>query len=243
MAPHNRRQVGASRREKSVDEEGEEGGSLNAELEQDTSSEGSEISHEDDNDDDADGEISDGSEDDVSEPSEMDGTSGRRINGRMDQTTGKRPERKPPSAVKEQLKMTVSDTEAMLNGMKISEEHEQVAEVHFDDFNVELDRPVKRTPSAPPMDQRQDNFAERRRRGRERYFRERDGTSASVPSKGSFFLHDKRLTEPARSNDNGPFNKPKSKSHGLIVDSNVRRYADKFLSVLGRSQQEHAEFN
>lgn len=220
MAPHNRRHIGASRR-KRRDDEDEDEGSLDGELEDDSLSEGSVISHQDD--DDADGEGSDESDDDVSVSSQVDSTDGRQVNGRMQQADGQL-RRASASPVKRHFTSTVSDTEAMLNGMKFSEGAGEVAEVHFDDMKAELDQPAKRTPSAPPIEPRRETVAERRRRDHERYVKGRDENPAFVPTRGSFFLHDKRPTEPGTNGySNRTFHKSKSRPYGLIVDGNVRR--------------------
>lgn len=222
MAPHSRRHVGASRR-KRRDEEGEDEGSVDGGLEEDSLSEGSIISHQDD--DDADGEGSDESEDDASVPSQSDRIESHRVNGRVREVDGQSG-RKSASPVKQHFASTVSDTEAMLNGIRISEGDGQVAEIHFDDSKAHVDRPA-RTPSAPPAEQKRENFTERKRREHEKYVKEWDENPALVPTRGSFFLHDKRSTESGTGGHNKSSNKSKSRPYGLIVDGNVRRNPQK----------------
>jgi hypothetical protein len=115
--------------------------------------------------------------------------------------------------------MTVSDTEAMLNGLKLSDDGD---EVHFDQLGEQRDLQTGRTPSAPPMEPKRETLAARKRREHEKYVKEREQNPAFVPTRGSFFLHDKRTSE-AGSNGHRPFNKGKSRPVGLIVDGNSRK--------------------
>jgi hypothetical protein len=214
-----RRNIGASRRRRREDE-GEDEGSLEGELEDDSLSEGSVISHPDD-DDDADGEGSESDEEASSSP-HMDRTNGPQINGRVPEINERSGRRHSSSPGKRHTATAVSDTEAMMNGMTLSDQTNEVAEIHFDDMKGESGLPTGRTPSAPPTEAKRGTFAERKRREHERYAKERDENPAFVPTRGRFFLHDKRSTE-SGSNGHRPFNKSKSRPYGLIVDGNVRR--------------------
>jgi hypothetical protein len=221
MAPH-RRNIGASRRRRR-DDEGEEEGSLDGGLDDDSLSEGSDMSHQDD---DADAETSDGSEDDEASTATPQGdqVNGIQVNGSGTQSGQRSGRRHPTSPGKQGNNPTVSDTEAMLNGLQLSEDSNQVAEVHFD--NVKEQQPGQQqggTSSGPPTEPKRETFAEKKRRENERYVKERDKNPAFVPTRGSFFLHDKRSTEPG-TNGSRPPNKPKSRPYGLIVDGNVQRY-------------------
>lgn len=118
------------------------------------------------------------------------------------------------------LKTAVSDTEAMLNGFKHSSNDE---EVHFDQMEGDRALQTGRTPSAPPNEPKRDTLAAKKRREHEKYSRERDQSPALVPTRGSFFLHDKRTAETGFNGYRSP-NKGKSRPYGLIVDGNVRRY-------------------
>ncbi|KAF4979041.1 hypothetical protein F66182_17310, partial [Fusarium sp. NRRL 66182] len=90
----------------------------------------------------------------------------------------------------------------------------EVEEIAFDSMGK-----VERTPSAPPTESRRETFAERKRREHEEYIKARDENPAFVPTRGGFFLHDKRSTDGNRSH----VNKSKSRPYGLIVDGNVGR--------------------
>ncbi|KAI9928036.1 hypothetical protein MW887_002888 [Aspergillus wentii] len=219
MAPRSRNIVASRRRRR--DEEGEDEGSIDGELEDDSLSEGSIISHQDDED--ADGEGSDES-DDEAPASPQSRINGHQVNGRLPETNQQLGRQNSVSPGKQAMQSAVSDTEAMLNGMKISGETNEVAEIHFD--NMEEPNQAGRTPSAPPTEPRRETFAERKRREHEKYIKERDENPAFVPTRGSFFLHDKRSTE-SGTNGYRPFNKSKSRPYGLIVDGNTRRNLSK----------------
>ncbi|KAE8350957.1 CASC3/Barentsz eIF4AIII binding-domain-containing protein [Aspergillus coremiiformis] len=219
MAPR-RHNIGASRR-KRRDEEGEDEGSINGELDDDSLSDGSGISNPDD--DDADGEGSDDSDDDEVSPSrQVDAKDHRQINGRAPEANQQPAQDHPVSLEKHPLATAMSDTEAMMNGLRISDEMGEVTEVHFDDLKGELAQQTERTPSAPPTEPKKDTFAERKRREQEKFSKEKDENPLFVPMRGSFFLHDKRSTETV-TNGHKPFNKSKSRPYGLIVDGNIRR--------------------
>ncbi|PGH34458.1 hypothetical protein GX50_02726 [[Emmonsia] crescens] len=228
MAPHRRSRIASRRRR---EDEGDEDGSMDGDLEDDSLSEGTLSAHEDD---DADEEGSDLSENDTAAgPEEIQATNGRaqaagRGEGGEAQQGGK-----SVSPVGRLFGATVSDTEVMLNGMKLSRGPEGVEEIHFDDMKEERDNSVATPKSANNKGPRGETFAEKKRREHEEYIKERDSNPAFVPTRGGFFLHDKRNTNsppngyrsPYNSNNN---NKPKTRPHGLIVDSNaVRRPAPK----------------
>lgn len=219
MAPHRRHRIGASRRRRREDE-GEDEGSIDGALEDDSLSEGSVLSHQDD--DDADGEGSDASEDDASDSPQADKSNGQ-VNGRVHEAEEAPPEGRSASPGKRLFASTMSDTEAMMNGLKLSDGASEVAEIHFDDMKEEPDDQAGRTPSAPPpIESKRETFAERKLREHEEYIKERDENPAFVPTRGGFFLHDKRSTEPD-TNGYKPSTKPKSRPYGLIVDGNVGR--------------------
>lgn len=218
MAPA-RRHIGASRRKRREDEgEDEDESSLAGEVEDDSLSEGSGDSRQDEED--ADGEGSE-SEDDT-KTTAVEKVNGGQVNGRgLDQ-----PQRRSSvSPGKPGLKATVSDTEAMLNGLKISGGEE------IRSGETEEGREVQpgRTPSAPPTDPKREPVASRKRREQEKSAREREQNPALVPTRGSFFLHDKRTNEAGNGRTN---NKGKSRPYGLIVDGNARRYRDSVTSWL-----------
>ena len=208
MAPR-RHHIGASRR-KRRDDDGEDESSLAGDLEDDSLSEGSVDSHQDDED--ADGE---GSETEEETPTVTvtvtDKVNGSKFNGREQRSSSTSPS-------KPGFKTTVSDTEAMLNGLKISSDAE---EVRFDQMEGQPLQ-TRRTPSAPPTEPKRETLAARKRREHEKYSKERDQNPAFVPTRGSFFLHDKRSTEVGPT---GHRSKGKSRPYGLIVDGNARRYS------------------
>jgi CASC3/Barentsz eIF4AIII binding len=210
-ARHQKHRIGASRRRR--EDDGEDEGSAAGDFEDDSMSEGSLPSHLGD-DDDADGEGSDLSEDDGGATApHVDRRNGHKRTG------GHREQEKLNAPFKPTLTATVSDTEAMMNGLRVSESAEEITEeIHFDQLNKPEDK-IGRAPSAPPTESRRETFAERKRREHEEYIRARDEDPAFVPTRGGFFLHDKRSTDGHRPH----VNKSKSRPYGLIVDGNVGR--------------------
>ncbi|KAE8145067.1 CASC3/Barentsz eIF4AIII binding-domain-containing protein [Aspergillus avenaceus] len=229
MAPRHHN-IGASRR-KRRDEEGEDEGSVDGELEDDSLSDGSGISNPDDDDADAEGS-DDSDEDDVSTSPQVDTNGRHRVNGRVPKASHQLPRRHSASPGKRPLITTLSDTETMMNGLKISDSSGEVAEVHFDDLKGGVIQQKERTPSAPPTEPKRDNILERKRRENEKVTKEKEESPAFVPTRGSFFLHDKRSTETVM-NGHKAFNKSKSRPYGLIVDGNVRRNTVKPIASEG----------
>lgn len=179
----------------------------------DSLSEGSADSHQEDED--ADGEVSEESEDEVSTLDKVGKVNGRGVEKSTRNSSARNSSASPE---KRGLKTTVSDTEAMFNGLKVSDGAGDAAEVHFDDLKEQLEPHAGRTPSAPPTEPSRNNLASRKRRENDKYVKEREQNPAFVPTRGSFFLHDKRST------DNGHRLKSKSRPYGLIVDGSSRRY-------------------
>ncbi|KAJ5162407.1 hypothetical protein N7492_007799 [Penicillium capsulatum] len=215
MAPR-RRPIGASRR-KRRDDDGEDEGSLAGDLEDDSLSEGSVDTNQDE--DEADAEGSD-NESEAAPATDLDKVNGGRVNGRE----LRQPQRHNPTPPgKPGLKATVSDTEAMLNGLKISGKNE---EIRRDQVEDDREHQTGRTPSAPPTEPRRETLAAKKRREHDKYLKDRDQNPAFVPTRGSFFLHDKRTAETG-SNGNRSSNKTKSRPYGLIVDGNSRRNSAK----------------
>jgi hypothetical protein len=188
-------------------------------MDDDSLSEGSVDSHQEDED--ADGEVSESDEeasttldtDKLNDGKVNDGKVNGRNPGQTERHSSALP-RKPA------LKMTVSDTEAMLNGLKLSDDGDEIS---FDQMEEQRDLQTGRTPSAPPTEPKRETLAARKRREHEKYVKEREQNPAFVPTRGSFFLHDKRTSE-AGPNNHRPFNKGKSRPVGLIVDGNSRKY-------------------
>ena len=215
MAPHRRNNIIARRRR--VEDEGEEeDGSIGGDLDDDSLSEGSAMTIPED---DADGEGSDVSEGDTTASPKVDKPKDQ-VNG--DGKTHHEPTQ-PSDAAAFGTKM--ADTEAMMNGMKISESTDKAEEIHFEDMSSEHGTTAEETSHIPVESQsKRETFAERKRREHEEYIKERNENPAFVPTRGGFFLHDKRSTD-SSSNGYRPFNnKPKTRPpHGLIVDSNMGR--------------------
>lgn len=224
MAPARRPYVGASRR-KRWDEDGEDEGSMVGDVEDDSLSEGSIDSRPDDED--ADGEGTEGSEDEATTSAGVDKANGSQMNG---DELGHQPARHSSTSPRKLgLKPAMSETEAMLNGLKVPDERAEATEVHFDDMKEDRELQSGRT-SAPPTEPRREISAAKKRRDNEKYFKEREQNPANVPTRGSFFLHDKRTTE-VGSHAYRPFNKAKSRPYGLIVDGNARRCVTLFEIV------------
>lgn len=187
-------------------------------VEDDSMSDASLLSHrEDDEDDDADEEDSGLSD---AEPTTIDNTNG---NGAGHKRQSRSNEGKLAVPVKPQLTATVSDTELMMNGLDISGRASEATEVQFDDFRKEDRNGLGRAPSAPPAETRRDTIAERKRREHGEYTKARNEDPAFVPTRGGFFLHDKRSTGPESNGNRAATNKAKSRPCGLIVDGNVGR--------------------
>jgi len=214
MAPARRHRIGASRRRR--DDDGEDDGSVAGAMEDESMSDAS-LSHHEDDDDDADEEGSDlsGSEHAVS-PCGDKNSSGRKRQGRAGKGNLAVP-------VKPQLTATVSDTEAMMNGLNITDRADEIAEMQPEDLGKEKRNGLGRAPSAPPTETRRDTIAERKRRDHDEYVKTRNEDPAFVPTRGGFFLHDKRSTGPETNGNRTPNAKSKSRPYGLIVDGNVGR--------------------
>jgi len=179
-APRRQKDLIKSRRR--VEDDGEEEGSMAAGAEEDSLSEGSVIS---DADDDADAEGSDG--DDTGSPILGSSTTEVVANGHGEKLSDStfRPTASPG---KPSLAATTGDTEAMMNGLKVSSE--------ADDEGVKFEDLGKQPQDVTPRDQggapNSENIAERRRREHEEYKKKRDADPAFVPNRGGFFMHDHR---------------------------------------------------
>lgn len=110
----------------------------------------------------------------------------------------------------------VADTEAMMNGLKISESSRQDEAIDFDAIgeNGIPDVP-KRPQSGPPgAGGHRETLAERRRREHEEYKKKRDSDPAFIPNRGSFFMHDSR-SSPGQ-NGFRPFGRGRGRGRGDI---------------------------
>jgi hypothetical protein len=191
-APRKRPLVSRRRR---VDDEGEDEGSVATELVDDSQSE---ISVPSDIDEDADADDSDLSDPDIS-PLVSTGKPKSKVNGATKSV--KPPSRvimtdalSPPIARSDTNFTAMTDTEVMMNGLKISKEAAQ-------DEGIDFETAGKNgLSSAGDMSQidtststsRQETFAERKRREHEEYKKKRDSDPAFIPNRGAFFMHDQR---------------------------------------------------
>ena len=183
MGAPRRKQLIKSR--KRLEDEGEEEeGSVAQALEEDSLSEASIVS---DADDDADGEGSDDSETDppIRESSLSNGHKHKGVVLTEQQTS---------ETKKSSLLATTGDTEAMMNGLNITNDV-AMEEVNFDEMAAEtqVDAPLEglSTPS-------QGNTVDKRRTDHEEYKRRRDADPAFVPNRGGFFMHDHRSAAPGQ---------------------------------------------
>lgn len=188
MSVSRRKNLITSRRP--VEDEGEEEeGSVAAELGDDSMSEGSAIS---DADDDADAEGSDATDVDDSGSRGVSQTKPKE-NGYIRQEKSSGEQEAKPSA-KAPITAATADTEAMMNGMKISNETNGTEEISFEDMGENPELPPPQEPEAQNVSVagRQETLAERRRREHEEYRKKRDADPAFVPNRGGFFMHDHR---------------------------------------------------
>ena len=186
-----------------MEEEGEEeGGTLQA-PEDDSMSENSVGS---DADDDADAEASNDSGTELSAKDHI--PTATVVNGHQEKlaTSTSRHISSPPVSA---LATTTADTEAMMNGLKISRDSEP-EEIQFDDMN---ERPEAQQPLESQESQSIENPAERRRREHDEYRRRRDADPAFVPNRGGFFMHDHRSAGPGQ-NGFRPFGRGGARGRG-----------------------------
>lgn len=184
-------------RRRRTDDDGEEEGSVVAGIEDDSSSLGSPPT-EVDNDADADGEGSDASENTASRKSGSKKKNGyHHVQGAAN---GNTPEQSQIAKVQD-LSSTTADTEAMINGLKMSEEAADNDAINFDDtVAASVDPMPESRIKEQHAAERAGSGAERRRREHEEYKKKRDEDPAFVPNRGGFFMHDQRT---AASSHNG----------------------------------------
>ena len=191
-----------------VEDDGEEEeGSLAAGLEEDSLSEGSAIS---DADDDADAEGSDGS--DTSPPR----ADPKVANGHRERLSNAAPlSRSAP--LKSPLAATMNDTEAMLNGLKVSGEAEDPGTKFEDLGNLPEGRSQQDATNLELADTlTSDSVGERRRKEHEEYKKKRDADPAFVPNRGVFFMHDHRSVAPGQ-NGFRPFGRGRGRGRGPMA--------------------------
>lgn len=189
------------------DDEEEEEGSVAAGVEEDSLSEGSAIS---DADDDADAEGSDGSD---TSPPRADSKAEAIANGHRERPSTAAPQyRSAPS--KSSLATTINDTEAMMNGLKVSGEAEDEG-TNFEDLGKQPEGEPQQdlVREAPAEVLTLDSVGERRRREHEEYKKKRDADPAFVPNRGVFFMHDHRSAAPGQ-NGFRPFGRGRGRGRG-----------------------------
>lgn len=168
------------RRRRRVDDEGEDEESVATEPLEDSQSEGSLRSDLDD----------DGDADD-SDLSDVDGT---RVNGSADKSAPKTEIPSQDNATTQPDRAnftTIPDTEAMMNGLKISDTEKAGESIDFEGPSggakgAEPDALLIK-PAGRPL-----SIAERRRKEDEDYRRRREEDPAFIPNRGAFFMHDQR---------------------------------------------------
>jgi hypothetical protein len=209
MAAVRRKHALPSRRRQNDEED--EDGSIVGENEEDSLSEGSVLSN---GEDDADAEGSDTSEQDADREFEIPSAdaptrSATQVSKRRKGSGGTVPSNAAfqPS----------TDTQAMMNGLKLSDETEVADEIAFEDMGGPVaEKPVEtEQPEASII--RRETLAERVRREHREYLKERDENPAFVPNRGGFFLHDNRAAvtgfHPTRGQIRGAGRGPISGSH------------------------------
>ena len=189
-APRQKNLIKSRRR---VEDDGEEEeGSVAAGVEDDSLSEGSAIS---DADDDADAEGSDGSD---TSPPRADLKAHAGTNGHGERLSNLAPQSgSVPS--KSPLATTMHDTEAMMNGLKVSDEVDGEG-TNFEDLGEQPEGKPQQgvTQEELPEVLTSGSLGERRRREHEEYKKKRDADPAFVPNRGVFFMHDHRSAAPGQ---------------------------------------------
>lgn len=170
-------------RRRRIDDEGEDEGSIHGPPIDDSHSEASLPS-----DDDGDADDSDLSETDVPDSLGPDHTAGA-----VKPVLLEKEQINEPLAVKPEQQQSFAatqDTEAMLNGLHISEDATTSEAL---EFGVTEDGPVTEPQDALQGDsRRQKNPVERKRQEHEEYKKKRDADPAFIPTRGQFFMHDTR---------------------------------------------------
>jgi hypothetical protein len=175
------------------DDDYDEEGSMAADIEEDSLSDGSPISN---GDDDADVEGSEASEQEASQDPDVVTTVGS-PNGAAVATAESRnrhAKEEPPKASLNGVFKNSADTNAMLNGIRVSGDVDTVEEISFEESTEDLSTSHLMPVKAPPETVRQETLAERSRREHQEYLKKRDEDPAFVPNRGGFFLHDNRAS-------------------------------------------------
>lgn len=158
-------------------------------LEDDSLSEGSALS---DADDDADAEGSEATDVDASE--RQDSKTKVAANGHKEVA------RQSTKTIKKPLFVAAPDTEAMMNGLQISDNTGEGEGVSFDDMTAQPSQPLSQSlgTTGDALSTAIDSPGERRRREHDEYKKKRDADPAFVPNRGGFFMHDHRSNAPGQ---------------------------------------------
>ena len=205
-APRRKNLIKSRRR---VEDDGEEEeGSVIADVEEDSLSEASAISDADDY---ADGEGSDG--DETSSPAREPSKIGATMNGHQHKPGDSEPQ---PLAASTGFPLTtkMDDTEAMMNGLRVSELPEEG--VAFENMGQQLETQVAGDVAQGQTESNAvDDMADKRRRDHDEYRKKRDADPAFVPNRGGFFMHDHRSAAPGQ-NGFRPFGRGRGRSRGAF---------------------------
>ncbi|KAJ9641078.1 hypothetical protein H2199_005746 [Coniosporium tulheliwenetii] len=121
----------------------------------------------------------------------------RKVPSRQQEATTTEVPPRTPRTESEFTKMT--DTEAMMNGLKISKENTQEEAVDFEDMGATPVQAVEpQAALAQTTGNRQETPAERRKREHDEYKKKRDSDPAFIPNRGAFFMHDHRSAAPGQ---------------------------------------------
>jgi hypothetical protein len=175
-------------RRRRIDDEGEDEGSITGPAIDDSHSEASLPS-----DDDGDADDSDLSETDVPDSLGPD-DAGSKTNGAVKPVLLKKQEEGPlaikPENIHGQSFAATQDTEAMMNGLQISE---QPAPSEAMEFEATEDGPISdQQDASQTAPGRQKIPLDRKRQEHEEYKKKRDADPAFIPTRGQFFMHDTR---------------------------------------------------
>jgi len=200
-----RKNLLASRRR--VDDDGEEeGGPETVELEDDSMTETSVHSEEDDD------EV-DGSDTSEVVGEDVNGIGAVATNGRVKTVNGTGPKASP--ALHDPLTCVGGDTEAMMNGLRISGHQLATEEIDFEDMTEDVGGSSQSVQGQPEALKNETPF-EKRRREHEEYKKRRDADPAFVPNRGAFFMHDHRHAGPA-ANGFRPFGRGRGRGRGGAI--------------------------
>ncbi len=216
--------VGRRRR---VEDEGEEDGSVAADLGDDSQSEGSGPSEAYD---DADADDSDLSGTEGTEPAA--GQAPRAaVNGRPSSRHDTPPASRSPK--KGSTFRMQTDTETMMNGLKKPAEVEAEEGVDFEAMAAEQAKETAAPQAVEPQARpgKNETPAERRRREHEEYKKKRDTDPAFIPNRGAFFMHDHRSAAPGQ-NGFRPFSRGRGRGKPGGPPLPPARYVEFLLHIL-----------